>query len=36
MAIYINRLNGGDITIGLGGGGGSTGHAETIFTFNGG
>ena len=34
MAIYINRLNGGNITIGSGGG--SSGHAETRFTLQGG
>ncbi len=32
MAIHINRLNGGNITIGSGGG--SSGHAETRFTLD--
>ena len=32
MAVYINRLNGGSITIGSGGGG-SSGHADTRFTL---
>jgi hypothetical protein len=31
MAIYINRLNGGNITIGSSGG--SSGHADTRFTL---
>ena len=33
MAVYINILNGGNITIGSGG---ASGHPETIFTFSGG
>ena len=32
MAIHINRLNGGNIIIGTGGG--SSGHAETRFTLS--
>ena len=35
MAIHITNLNGGNITVGSSGGGGSTSHAETIFTFTG-
>ena len=35
MAVYINILNGGNITVGSGGGG-SSGHAETRFTLEGG
>lgn len=34
MAIIINTLNGGNITIGTGGG--SSEHPETRFTFSGG
>ena len=34
MAVYINTLNGGTITIGSGGG--SSGHPETRFTLEGG
>ena len=36
MAVFINVLNGGNITVGSSGGGGSTSHADTIFTFRGG
>ena len=33
MAIYINKLNGGNITIGSSGGSAPTGHPETRFTL---
>ena len=36
MAIHINRLNGGNITIGSSGGSAPTGHADTRFTLQGG
>ena len=36
MAIHITNLNGGNITIGSsGGGGGSTGHADTWYKYQG-
>ena len=35
MAIHINRLNGGNITIGTAGGGGASEHHDTWYKYAG-